>query len=163
MVFVVPCLRGHPLPSLSPMFVLQAIHPPSHSSSLPFILPLFIGMAVRCCGCTCGLSSWCLLSSAFVVPAVCCPPFVATIIVSTSNSPYEQWLVGGLVVLYDVAVAGAAEVLGVLCCCCWSLPCKNRTCCCPASRGSQWQRMVCVVQWVGDVIVKTREPKRKNI
>jgi hypothetical protein len=35
---------------------------------------------------------------------------VATVVVSTSNSPYEQWLVGGLVVLCDVAAAGAAEV-----------------------------------------------------
>jgi hypothetical protein len=45
-----------------------------------------------------------------VVLAVCRPPFVATIIVSTSNSPYEQWFVGGLLVLCDVAAAAAAEV-----------------------------------------------------
>ena len=45
----------------------------------------------------------------FIIP-VCCPLFVATIIVSTSNFPYKQWFVGGLVVLCDVAAAGAAEV-----------------------------------------------------
>jgi hypothetical protein len=52
--------------------------------------------------------AWCSLSSAFIALAVCCPPFVATVIISTSNSPYKQWLVGGLVVLCDVAAAGAA-------------------------------------------------------
>jgi hypothetical protein len=50
------------------------------------------------------------LSSVFVVPAVCCPLFVAAIVVSTSNSPYEQWLIGGLVVLCNVAAAAVAEV-----------------------------------------------------
>ena len=30
---------------------------------------------------------------------------MATIVVSTSNSPYKQWLVGRLVVLCDVAAA----------------------------------------------------------
>jgi hypothetical protein len=35
---------------------------------------------------------------------------VAAVVVSTSNYPYEQWLVGGLVVLCDVAAAAVAEV-----------------------------------------------------
>jgi hypothetical protein len=49
---------------------------------------------------------------AFVTLSVCRPLFVATVIVSTSNSPYEQWLVGGLVVLCDVVAA--AEGVGWL-------------------------------------------------
>jgi hypothetical protein len=36
--------------------------------------------------------------------------FVATVVINTYNSLYEQWLVGGLVVLCDVAAAVAAEV-----------------------------------------------------
>jgi hypothetical protein len=35
---------------------------------------------------------------------------MATIIISTSNSPYEQWLIGRLAVLCDVAAVVAAEV-----------------------------------------------------
>jgi hypothetical protein len=34
-----------------------------------------------------------------VILAVCHPLFMAIIIISTSNSPYEQWLIDGLVVL----------------------------------------------------------------
>jgi hypothetical protein len=48
----------------------------------------------------------------FVVLAVCCPPFMATIIISTSNSPYEQWLIGRLAVLCDVAAAAAEVAVG---------------------------------------------------
>ena len=61
--------------------------------------------------CPCPLLSQHLLSSAFVVLAVCRPLFVAAVVISTSNSPYEQWLVGGLVVLCDMAVAAVAEVV----------------------------------------------------
>jgi hypothetical protein len=35
---------------------------------------------------------------------------VAAVVISISNSPYEQWRVGGLVVLCDVAAAAVAEV-----------------------------------------------------
>jgi hypothetical protein len=39
------------------------------------------------------------LALAFVV--------LSSIVVSTIISPYEQWLVGGVVVLYDAALAAA--------------------------------------------------------
>jgi hypothetical protein len=105
-VFLLVVIPGvcHPWCLLSP--VHGHVRCPCHLlSSSPFVLP-----AVRCHGCTCSSSSRCSSSSVFAVPAVCCPPFVATIVVSTSNSPYEQWLGGGLVVLCDMAVVGAAEV-----------------------------------------------------
>ena len=76
--------------------------------SLPFVVPMV--------HCPCPLLSRRLLSSVFVVPAVCHPPFVAAIVVSTSNSPYEQWLVGGLVVLCgvaEVAVGGVVLLLAI--------------------------------------------------
>jgi hypothetical protein len=90
-VFVVPGVR-RPLCSSSPCHLLSfpafvsAIHPPRH-----LLGRLFVGVAVP--------SSLSRLYLHCVVPAVCGPPFVATIIISTSNSSYEQWLVGRMVVL----------------------------------------------------------------
>jgi hypothetical protein len=75
------------------MFVLPTIRPPCH---------LLVWLYLR------------FVFPAFVTLSVCHPPFVATIVISTSNSPYEQWLVGGLVVLCDVAVAAAAEGVELL-------------------------------------------------
>jgi hypothetical protein len=48
-------------------------------------------------------------------PSVCFPGcllslFVATFVISTSNSPYEQWLISWLVVLCDVAAAAEVAV-----------------------------------------------------
>ena len=94
MVFVIPCIYGHvccPLLS-SPMFVLPTIRPPCHSLAWLYLHFVFL---------------------VFVVFSICHPPFVATVIISTSNSPCEQWLVGRLVVLCDVAVAAEVAVGGV--------------------------------------------------
>ena len=107
-VFVVPCVHGsvhcpcHLSSSLP--FIVPAVHPPCYLFSPPFILP-----AVHCHGCSHSSSS-----SVFVVP------FVAIIIVSTSNSPYEQRLVGRLVVVCDMAAAeivvGGRVVVAGHCC-----------------------------------------------
>jgi len=90
--FVVPGVLC-PCPSLSPAFVLPTIHPPWRSLAWLFVV------TVCCQGCTCGSSSLHSSSSPFVILAVCHPPFMAIIIISTSNSPYKQWLVDRLVVL----------------------------------------------------------------
>jgi hypothetical protein len=50
----------------------------------------------------------------FVVSAVCHPLFMTTIIVSTSNFPYKQWLVGGLVMLCDVAEVAVGGIVLLL-------------------------------------------------
>jgi hypothetical protein len=41
---------------------------------------------------------------------------LASIVVSTTISPYEQWLVGRVVALSDMAL-GSGVVLGWCCCC----------------------------------------------
>jgi hypothetical protein len=91
----------HPWCLLSPaMVVILGVCRSCHLlTSLAFAVPgighpclqslVFITLA------SAGFVSLSLLSSPFVVPAVCCPPFI---IVSTSNSPYEQWLIGRLMV-----------------------------------------------------------------
>ena len=120
-----------PLLLVIPTFVVPAIHcpcvhHPHYSSSLLSIVPAFVVPIIchphvicpshLCCPCCpCHSSSpW------FIVPtlccpqcslsAVCCPSFVVAVIISTSNSPYEHWLIGGLVVLCEVAVMVVAEV-----------------------------------------------------
>jgi hypothetical protein len=101
-MFIVPC--HHPQHSLSPTFVLPTIRPPCCS-----LVWLFVGVAVRWCGCSLVWLYLRFVFPAFVILSICRPLFVATIVFSASNSPYEQWLVGGLVVLCDVAAAAAAE------------------------------------------------------
>jgi hypothetical protein len=124
--FVVPtivvpaiCCPRHPLSprSLSPPFVVPAIHRPR----------------IRC---PCHSLSLChpsLSSSLFVVPIIpAIRRFVVlgSIVVSTSISPYEQWLAEGVVVLCDVASAVVVIIV------------QERARCHPASRGSQRQRRV---------------------
>ena len=49
---------------------------------------------------------------------------MVSIVVSTSSSPYEQWLIGRVVVMHDMAFTGLLS--------------RNSACCNPASRCSQW-------------------------
>jgi hypothetical protein len=90
LVFIIPgiCCPLHSSSSChlsSSLAFVSAIHPPQH-----LLGRLFVGIAVP--------SSLSQLYLHYVVPAVRGPLFMATIIISTSNSPYEQWLVGRLVV-----------------------------------------------------------------
>jgi hypothetical protein len=88
--------------------------------SPPFIVP-----TLHCPSCS--------LSSMFIVPAIHCWSYVVLvpIVISTSISPYEQWLADGVVVLCDMVIV------------------QERACCHPASRGSQRQRRACTCQVVG--------------
>jgi hypothetical protein len=80
---------------------------------------------------------WCPLVFVVVVN-------LSSIIISTIISPYEQWLVGGVVVLYNAALGGVAARPRCRwwcpCCCIVALSSRNRTHCHPASRGSQQRR-----------------------
>jgi hypothetical protein len=137
-----PCRLSSPrlssLPLVIPVFVVPAIRCPCHplsprSSSPPFVVPTIRRPRVRR---PCHSSSMCrpsLSSSLFVVPVVpAIRQFVVlgSIVISTSISPYEQWLADGVVVLCDVASAVVVVIV------------RERARCHPASRGSQRQRRV---------------------
>jgi hypothetical protein len=85
---------------------------------------------------------------------------LGSIIVSTSISPYKQWLTDGVVVLCDVASAVVVIIVQERAHChpvsrgsqqqCRVLESvvvivQKQALCCPASRGSQWQCKACIV------------------
>jgi hypothetical protein len=64
---------------------------------------------------------------------------LASIVVSTTISPYEQWLVGGVVALCDVATAGR--------CCLEKGPCEQRLTAAAMDTERVWR-----CGWVGNVV-----------
>jgi hypothetical protein len=80
-----------------PSFVVPVIHDPRHPSSpssLLFVVPIICHPH--------------RLSSPSSLPVICCSPSFVTllvVVVSTSIPPYEQWLVGRVVVLCGLVLA----------------------------------------------------------
>ena len=148
----------HPSHSSSPLFVFPAVHRPCNLLSQRFVAPTIRRPCViPVVPAVCRPRRPCYSSSPWLVVATLChpcslsPPIVApavrcnhvhcstlhrwlfvvlgSIIVSTSISPYEQWLADRVGVLRDMALAMVVTV-------------QERACCHPASRGSQRQHRV---------------------
>ena len=111
--FIIPTVHLSPLPTCSTSLLLTGIGVHWHWCSLVLVLVLVLVLAFS------GIGIW-WHSLALVSIIV----NLGSIVISTIISPYEQWLIGRVVVLYDVALGGAA----VRPRCRWWCPCCCHCC-----------------------------------